>query len=270
MDPITLATLIATGVRIIGGAVSSRNAQKIAKRNTDLTIAANQKNANLAFEKDKEQLAYQNEYNTPTAQMKRFKDAGLNPNLIYTQGNAGNQSSLARYQPPTVEFNYKPFDLTKVTDPIADLPTNFLFAKKLIAENKISEARATIEKATAEFARTLAKNKLSISNFGLQKLERDMALDFEKFSVLFEPKKADWGGSMWVLKSGMEQKLIDLVMAQLTQPLANLSGTQASATYQEMINDLYKATKVIGTAIPALSPLLDAIKLYYFGAKSYK
>lgn len=32
----------------------------------------------------------QNEYNTPAQQMARFKAAGLNPNLIYGQGNAGN------------------------------------------------------------------------------------------------------------------------------------------------------------------------------------
>jgi len=31
-----------------------------------------------------------NEYNTPSKQMNRFRNAGLNPNLIYSQGNAGN------------------------------------------------------------------------------------------------------------------------------------------------------------------------------------
>jgi len=37
----------------------------------------------------------QNEYNTPRNQMSRFQDAGLNPNLIYGQGNPGNQSQVA-------------------------------------------------------------------------------------------------------------------------------------------------------------------------------
>lgn len=37
---------------------------------------------------------YQNAYNTPAAQMKRYKDAGLNPNLVYTQGNSGNMSPI--------------------------------------------------------------------------------------------------------------------------------------------------------------------------------
>lgn len=36
----------------------------------------------------------QNAYNAPAAQMQRFKDAGLNPNLIYGQGNAGNATPV--------------------------------------------------------------------------------------------------------------------------------------------------------------------------------
>lgn len=32
-------------------------------------------------------------YNTPEAQMQRYRDAGLNPHLIYGQGNPGNQSA---------------------------------------------------------------------------------------------------------------------------------------------------------------------------------
>jgi len=34
-----------------------------------------------------------NDYNKPKAQMSRYKEAGLNPNLMYSQGNPGNQSS---------------------------------------------------------------------------------------------------------------------------------------------------------------------------------
>jgi len=37
----------------------------------------------------------QNEYNSPQAQMARFQEAGLNPNLIYGQGNAGNASPIS-------------------------------------------------------------------------------------------------------------------------------------------------------------------------------
>lgn len=43
-----------------------------------------------------------NEYNSPAAQMKRYQDAGLNPNLIYSQQNAANppaSSSAASFRP---------------------------------------------------------------------------------------------------------------------------------------------------------------------------
>lgn len=36
----------------------------------------------------------QNDYNSPQAQMQRFQEAGLNPNLIYGQGNAGNAGGI--------------------------------------------------------------------------------------------------------------------------------------------------------------------------------
>lgn len=40
----------------------------------------------------------QNEYNLPVNQMARFRAAGLNPNLIYEKGDAGNASSIAPFQ----------------------------------------------------------------------------------------------------------------------------------------------------------------------------
>ena len=43
-----------------------------------------------------EQWNRMNEYNTPVMQMQRLKDAGLNPNLMYSQGNVGNATSYAK------------------------------------------------------------------------------------------------------------------------------------------------------------------------------
>jgi len=44
----------------------------------------------------------QNEYNSPRSQMARFQSAGLNPNLVYSQGNPGNQSQ-ALTQPESLQ-----------------------------------------------------------------------------------------------------------------------------------------------------------------------
>lgn len=71
---------------------------------------ARQKRENRAIakyqaQKDQEFLAQQNAYNEPKSQMLRFQEAGLNPNLVYGQGNPGNQSSPQQYpEQKTVDY----------------------------------------------------------------------------------------------------------------------------------------------------------------------
>lgn len=60
-----------------------------------------QRNASLYQRNKQDSLAFwkmQNEYNSPQAQMARFKSAGLNPNLIYGQGSSGNSAAVATPQ----------------------------------------------------------------------------------------------------------------------------------------------------------------------------
>lgn len=68
------------------------------KRNIQRTLEANKELARYQYSKDLEMWNRQNLYNLPSAQMERFKEAGLNPNLIYGQGNAGNAATMPRYQ----------------------------------------------------------------------------------------------------------------------------------------------------------------------------
>lgn len=49
------------------------------------------------YSNDMKMLKYQNEYNTPLNQRKRYESAGLNPNLMYGQGTVGNMESAPRY-----------------------------------------------------------------------------------------------------------------------------------------------------------------------------
>ncbi|AZL82662.1 DNA pilot protein [Apis mellifera associated microvirus 34] len=52
----------------------------------------NRANAEWAFEKEMELRKWQTDYDSPKAQMQRFLDAGLNPNLMYDKGTAGEMS----------------------------------------------------------------------------------------------------------------------------------------------------------------------------------
>lgn len=98
---------------IAASAGNSRRSVRAAKRNTDAAIAANWKMANFQYEKNLEQWYRENAYNAPDAQMRRLKNAGLNPNLIYGSGGAEGNTTTAgpRFNAPDVEYNYEPFQM---------------------------------------------------------------------------------------------------------------------------------------------------------------
>lgn len=58
--------------------------------------------SNLSWQRQLEMFDRTNEYNSPTAQMERFKQAGLNPHLMYGQGTPGQASAptpqMARWE----------------------------------------------------------------------------------------------------------------------------------------------------------------------------
>lgn len=60
--------------------------------------------AQYAYDQERQMIQEQNEYNSPLNQLKRYQEAGLNPNLIYGEGkaSAGNQSSIAQYKSPSL------------------------------------------------------------------------------------------------------------------------------------------------------------------------
>lgn len=89
--------------------------QIFAKRNIRNQLKANSQLAKYTNSMNVENWKMQNQYNTPAAQMQRFKEAGLNPNLMYKQGNEGNAGSLPNYQQPVTDVTMKnPFDLPQM------------------------------------------------------------------------------------------------------------------------------------------------------------
>lgn len=81
------------------GSVIAGNSQN--KTNLKIARETNQAQMDLAkYQADRNYELWQhnNEYNTPVAQMQRYQEAGLNPNLIYGNGSAsaGNSASPAQ------------------------------------------------------------------------------------------------------------------------------------------------------------------------------
>lgn len=76
-----------------GAKTKSTNAsnERIADKTNELNYKMWQEQKQYDYEKWKEELAY----NTPSAQRKRFEEAGINPNLAIAQMNGGNAESAA-------------------------------------------------------------------------------------------------------------------------------------------------------------------------------
>lgn len=109
-DPVYFYSFIPA---IIGGAAALAGGLAGGLFNRKSQSSANKVNIQLAREQqqfEERMVQQQNEYNSPVNQMKRFAEAGLNPNLVYTQGNPGNQTSVPSYQRANVQpaqFNFQ-------------------------------------------------------------------------------------------------------------------------------------------------------------------
>lgn len=90
IDPATIAAVSAAGVNI-GTSIFGQ------KRNVRLQEQANMRLADYQNQLNLQNWHLQNEYNSPSSQMQRYADAGLNPNLIYGSGSSssGNASSVS-------------------------------------------------------------------------------------------------------------------------------------------------------------------------------
>ena len=105
----------------------------------DAVRETNQTNKGLAMWDamfQRQMIKEQNEYNSPAAQMARYKEAGLNPNLMFGGIGSGQQSEIAKYQMPQIHTP----DMSGIA-PIGEAIQLFLNEKKTGAEIGAIEAQ---------------------------------------------------------------------------------------------------------------------------------
>lgn len=95
MDPVTASALIGAGSQLSGGLFGYIGQKRQNKHNLQLAKDARQHDVNM--------WNMQNQYNTPSMQMQRLTEAGLNPHLMYGQGNTGNASTPQKAPVPEVQ-----------------------------------------------------------------------------------------------------------------------------------------------------------------------
>lgn len=88
-DPILTPALISAGGNLLGQAGNIMSQGSMNRK----TRAWNEKMYGVQRQDALADWTMQNEYNSPQAQMQRYRDAGLNPNLIYGNGSAAGGSA---------------------------------------------------------------------------------------------------------------------------------------------------------------------------------
>ena len=148
MNPLVGGALIGLGGSALGSVVNAVS-----------NASANRTNIKLA----REQLAWNekmwhlnNQYNAPLAQMQRYTEAGLNPNLMYGQGNSGNASSPAQgVDAPTVRSNWN-LDSQMIGQALqlsSQMKVNDSIVEKNIQDAAKSRSEANVADANADLMR---------------------------------------------------------------------------------------------------------------------
>ena len=139
---------IVAALGALGAIGSSAINASTARRNTDLTNAANLEVAKYQANYDREQWQAMNRYNLPSAQMERIKAAGLNPHLIYGSGSVtGNATSqFPKYNAPALSYNYLPaFDPGSAFQAYQDASVKNAQTDNLKAQTNNVNARTAVE-----------------------------------------------------------------------------------------------------------------------------
>lgn len=140
--PFPIVPVIMGAVSLISNAIAARSSKKQAER----TNAANLELSKYQYAEQEKQIDKQNLYNSPASQMARYTDAGLNPNLIYGQGNSGNQASIPQFQAQRQDLHFTPFQ-------IPDMLSGF-------QDYRMKDAQIDSVKADTELKKTNIGNRL--------------------------------------------------------------------------------------------------------------
>lgn len=97
MDPLVTSALVSSGASILGNIFNVFGQKSANSQNMEL--------AKYQFEKNLEMWNLQNEYNLPINQMKRLREAGINPVIAYSGGQvSGNVAQdVPKYDAPVIQ-----------------------------------------------------------------------------------------------------------------------------------------------------------------------
>ena len=181
--PAVLAAIISGGAAVASGVgsgvLSSVNADKQHQHQLDYmdkSIDANIQHWNR-----------ENAYNTPEQQMKRFKDAGLNPNLMVGQTNTASGMTPSGDVPEAQLPRNSVMDGINSMSAMADIALKQAQVKKIEQDTQLSDAR---EQAVLH-GMYLADENLNLRFMQFNQKDKDLAVKWARMARLNEKTDAE-------------------------------------------------------------------------------
>lgn len=227
---------------------------------TAMNIAGNITASTFNYEHTKELAKWQNdmnienwkmanEYNLPVNQMKRLEAAGLNPNLMYGQGNPGNAGMVHGASAPSHNEVKNPFEGVQVVQ-------QYLTAKRLSLENEALQSdvvsrKIHVDKEVLDYKqRVRSENILRLfaadkSNGSYSPLEPTRFGNAFSQLYLWEPKilrgSAEYQSLERMYKSGkLTQAQIDAYNANVGKANAQTDYLSHQVENQKAIDEVFK------------------------------
>lgn len=238
--------LIAAGAALAGQAVSAASVGKQNKKSRQWAAAMYRRQRQDALD----DFQMQNEYNSPKAQMQRFKDANLNPHLIYGQGDNGNSFQVRSSDAPTPEFNPTSVDGGSIVSAYQDTAMKKQQTDNLTTQNENLRLQGLLTAAQtvgtqAGTLKTLTDTETGKFNLGYMQETKDMMIkklinEIDQGAASVDKTKADTKFTLDQNERAAQMQVPQ--MAKLWQEIKNLkegvklSQAQREKIAQEIIN----------------------------------
>lgn len=238
----------------IGGGVSLLNSvlgQGQAKRNQQRQFTHNKQMADLEYQRNIEMWNKQNEYNAPQSQMERYSKAGLNPNLIYGQGDNGNAREIPKYSVDRTDMQQVPalnmgealsaYNSTRIANAQIDQMEQQTALNKektvneaiqtliLGSQTSSAESKAKIDSLLAYYSGEIQQNIVSKGQWEIQNIRENThktATEIEKINL--EKKGVEFENAMkaidlnWLKENGASR--LEPQQLRLIKELFNMAS----------------------------------------------
>lgn len=210
-----------------------------------LNYMFNRKLAKYQYELDQQAIDRQNAYNSPIQQMARYKEAGLNPNMIYgSGGSAGNQSEVPRFDAPRVNFE----------NPLQGALSTYFDARLKTAQEEDLKQQAEYKKAMASHERAKELHTLLMTNRDKLQFQYDRDTYDERVrSVLLRNQDTEAGIQLKADQSARERKQIEVMDSTIKQINQGITESmQRIKESDQRISESQKRIEKMGKEIQTL------------------